>query len=211
MNTNLLKAACICFVFSYFLFSCEAASYNVVRFGARADGRTDSSQAFVKAWRAACASRSSSTVYIPRGVYMTKPVVFSGPCWSRILFQIDGTLVAPPNYWDMGNSGFWILFTKVSRLTVHGGVIDARGAKFWACRRSGSRCPPGVRVSIYNICPSVVEPSFNLHKLEPGSFNLKEFKLELESSSIFLKLDELYLLNYFIFIYTYIIYNYNVI
>nr|GFC35423.1 polygalacturonase [Tanacetum cinerariifolium] len=141
----LMKAACICFVLSILQSSCEASSYSVVRFGARADGRTDSSKAFQNTWRAACASTGSHTVYIPRGTYMTKPVVFSGPCRSRILFRIDGTLVAPPNYWDMGNSGFWILFSKVTRLTLHGGVLDARGSKFWACRRTGSRCPPGVR------------------------------------------------------------------
>ncbi|KAL8204555.1 hypothetical protein R6Q57_010178 [Mikania cordata] len=145
MDKHLLKAACICFILSFFQSSCNAASYNVVSFGARPDGRTDSSPAFESAWRAACASSSSSMVYIPRGMFMTKPVVFSGPCRNIILFQIDGTLVAPSNYQDMGNSGFWILFTKVSRLTVHGGTIDARGSKFWACRRTGSHCPPGVR------------------------------------------------------------------
>nr|XP_043610377.1 polygalacturonase-like [Erigeron canadensis] len=145
MDKYLLIAACICFIFSFLQSSCNAASYNVVRFGARADGRTDSSQAFTRAWRAACASWSSSTVYIPKGTFMTRPVVFSGPCRNRILFQNNGKLVAPPNYQDMGYSGFWILFTKVNRLTVRGGTIDARGSRFWACRRSGSRCPPGVR------------------------------------------------------------------
>ncbi|XP_071687779.1 polygalacturonase-like [Rutidosis leptorrhynchoides] len=146
MDKYFLKASYISFLFSFFQFSCNAGSYNVVRFGAKSDGWTDSSQAFTKAWTAACSSWStSSTVYIPKGTYMTKPVVFSGPCRSRILFRMDGKLVGPPNYQDMGNSGFWILFTKVSRLSVHGGTIDARGSKFWACRRSGSHCPPGVR------------------------------------------------------------------
>ncbi|XP_023751090.2 polygalacturonase [Lactuca sativa] len=145
-NKRFLTAACIYLILSFFQSSCDAASYNVVRFGARSNGRTDSSQAFQNAWKAACAaSGSSNMVYIPRGTFMTKPVVFSGPCRSRILFQNDGTIVAPPNYQDMGNSGFWILFTKLSRLTVQGGTIDARGTQFWACRRTGSRCPAGVR------------------------------------------------------------------
>lgn len=149
-NKRFLTAACIYLILSFFQSSCDAASYNVVRFGARSNGRTDSSQAFQNAWKAACAaSGSSNMVYIPRGTFMTKPVVFSGPCRSRILFQNDGTIVAPPNYQDMGNSGFWILFTKLSRLTVQGGTIDARGTQFWACRRTGSRCPAGVRVSTF--------------------------------------------------------------
>ncbi|KAJ9558791.1 hypothetical protein OSB04_013405 [Centaurea solstitialis] len=144
-GSQILRIACIFFLLSLFQSSCNAGSFNVVRFGARADGRTDSSRALVNAWKAACGSVTSSTVYIPRGTYMTRPVVFSGPCRSRILFQIDGKLVAPPNYQAMGNSGFWILFTKVSRLTVHGGTIDARGSQFWNCRRTGSNCPAGVR------------------------------------------------------------------
>ncbi|KAK3035412.1 hypothetical protein RJ639_032940, partial [Escallonia herrerae] len=63
-----------------------------------------------------------------------------------ILFQTQGTLVASWDYRSLGNSGFWILFPKVSRLTVSGGTVDGRGAGFWACRRTGSNCPYGTRV-----------------------------------------------------------------
>ncbi|KAK3035410.1 hypothetical protein RJ639_032938 [Escallonia herrerae] len=82
--------------------------------------------------------------------------VFSGPCKNRILFQIQGTLVAPWDYRSLGNSGFWILFQKVSRLTVSGGTVDGRGAGFWACRRTGSNCPYGTRSITFLWCNNIV-------------------------------------------------------
>ena len=121
-------------------------AYNVVNFGARPDGQTDSTEPFLLAWSDACRSVRPATVYVPRGVFLVKSVRFSGPCKSRIVFQIDGTIVAPWDYNALGKSGFWILFYKVARVWVRGGMIDARGAGFWACRRTKSYCPAGARV-----------------------------------------------------------------
>ncbi|XP_062086926.1 polygalacturonase-like [Humulus lupulus] len=138
-----------------------AASYNinVVSFGARSDGKTDSSKAFTKAWSWACSARAATvTLYVPRGTFVLKSLVFSGPCRSRIVFQIDGTLVAPSNYWDMGSSGHWIMFSKVNRMSLHGpGTLDARGHAFWACRRSSNgNCPPGARSISLSWCSNIV-------------------------------------------------------
>eukprot|EP00257_Ricinus_communis_P009888 XP_002529095.2 polygalacturonase [Ricinus communis] len=121
------------------------AAYNVVSFGAKPDGKSDSSQAFVRAWLSACRSTGPATVYVPKGSFLVKPVEFSGPCKNKISFWIDGKIIAPTNYWSFGTSGFWILFYKVSRVTIHGGTLDARGASFWACKRAGKVCPPGAR------------------------------------------------------------------
>ncbi|XP_027127373.1 polygalacturonase-like [Coffea arabica] len=127
------------------LYSPLIAAYNVVNFGARGDGRTDSTAAFLWAWMSACSSASPATVYVSRGNFLIRAASFSGPCRSRIQFQIDGTLVAPDNYYVIGNSGFWILFYKVSRLTISGGTIDTRGNEFWSCRKNGNNCPAGAR------------------------------------------------------------------
>ncbi|KAL6275073.1 hypothetical protein ACE6H2_025765 [Prunus campanulata] len=74
--------------------SSATAAYNVVSFGARGDGKTDSTKAFLRAWSAACSTslRGEATVYVPRGSFLIKPVVFSGPCRSsRVTFQMDDT------------------------------------------------------------------------------------------------------------------------
>lgn len=124
-----------------------AAAYNVVSYGARGDGRTDSTSAFLRAWAAACKSATPASVSVPRGRYLVRTMRFTGPCRNRILFEISGTMVAPDNYNVIGQSDFWILFYKVSRLSVVGGTIDAKGSKFWSCRRSSNNCPRGARVS----------------------------------------------------------------
>ncbi|EYU36660.1 hypothetical protein MIMGU_mgv1a019967mg, partial [Erythranthe guttata] len=130
--------------------------YNVVSFGARGDGRTDSTSAFLRAWTAACNSVTPASVSVPRGIFLIRSVSFVGPCKNRILFQISGTLVAPDNYNVVGNSQFWILFYKVSRLSVVGGIIDAKGSKFWSCRRSGGNCPRGARSISFQWCSNVI-------------------------------------------------------
>ncbi|XP_062088653.1 polygalacturonase [Humulus lupulus] len=128
----------------------HANAVNVIRYGAKADGKTDSTKAFLKAWTAACGLARASTMYVPKGRFLLNAIVFRGPCRNRVTVQIDGTLVAPSNYWGLGNSGYWILFIKVNRLSVSGGTIDAKGAAFWACRRSGKRCPVGARSITFN-------------------------------------------------------------
>ncbi|KAL2242364.1 polygalacturonase-like [Sesamum indicum] len=134
-----------------------AAAYNVVNFGARGDGRTDSTAAFLRAWKAACSSATPAAVSVPRGTYLVRSIWFTGPCRSRILFEISGTIVAPNNYNDIGKSEFWILFYKVSRLTVVGGTLDAKGSKFWSCRRGGNNhCPVGARSIAFQTCSNVV-------------------------------------------------------
>ncbi|KAL0322773.1 UNVERIFIED_CONTAM: Polygalacturonase [Sesamum angustifolium] len=91
-----------------------AAAYNVVNFGARGDGQTDSTAAFLHAWKAACSSATPAAVSVPRGTYL------------------------------------------VSRLTVVGGTFDAKGSKFWSCRRGTNNCPVGARSISFQTCSNVV-------------------------------------------------------
>ncbi|KAL0896429.1 hypothetical protein Bca101_080390 [Brassica carinata] len=157
-NGNKLVAALQMFLSSFLLMrtSLAANSYNVVNFGAKPDGHTDSTKAFLSAWQAACRSAARATVMVPRGSFLLKSVEFRGPCRSRITFQIDGTVVAPSDYRGLGNSGYWILFVKVNRISINGGTLDARGASFWACRKSGKSCPAGARSMTFNWVNDVV-------------------------------------------------------
>ncbi|TXG48755.1 hypothetical protein EZV62_024630 [Acer yangbiense] len=140
-----LTSSPISIIIIFYFFQSSNAAYNVVSFGAKPDGRTDSTQPFLRAWSSACKSVTMATIYVPRGSFVIRAVVFGGPCRSKVVFRIDGTLVAPSNYWNVGNSGYWILFSKVVRVSIYGGTIDGRGSGFWACRRTGENCPNGAR------------------------------------------------------------------
>ncbi|KAL8262779.1 hypothetical protein R6Q59_024128, partial [Mikania micrantha] len=122
-----------------------ASTYNVYSFGAKPDGRTDSTKAFMAAWSGACGSTMPATVYVPKGRFMVGGLQFSGPCKNgAITVRIDGTLVAPANYIVLANADYWLMFHGVQGVTIVGGTLDAQGAGLWACKSSGSRnCPDG--------------------------------------------------------------------
>nr|QDK56820.1 polygalacturonase [Mangifera indica] len=125
-------------------------------YGAKPDGKTDSTQAFLEAWSWACKSANPAMIYIPEGTFFIGAAVFEGPCTSRIGFKIDGTIMAPSNYWKLGDSGHWILFSKVSGISIQGGIIDAKGSDFWECRRGGQNCPAGARSIAFSWSRNIV-------------------------------------------------------
>ncbi|XP_027086563.2 exopolygalacturonase-like [Coffea arabica] len=105
--------------------------FNVVNYGARADGNTDDSQAFLRAWSDACQWKGSSTVLIPGGTYMLHSITFSGPCLGEMTFFIRGTLKAP-TIPALFFTDTWIGFHSVDNLTVTGsGYLDGQGASAW--------------------------------------------------------------------------------
>ncbi|RZC72247.1 hypothetical protein C5167_035413 [Papaver somniferum] len=116
--------------------------FNVLSFGAVGDGHRDDSQAFLKAWTAACQSREANpTMIIPGGrTYFLTPLTFKGHCKSaNILVKVDGNIVAPesPDAWNGLDAHLWISFTEVNGLIVSGGgTIDGRGKRWWdqSCR-----------------------------------------------------------------------------
>lgn len=131
----------VLFFFVFVKYSIAASiTYNVVRLGARADGRSDTSKAFLTAWARACVSVNPVTIYVPRGRFLLKDIVFSGQtCRNRrITFRIDGTLIAATGY-SSGRSTNWIKFIRVNGVSVIGGTLDGRGSNLWACKNS-RRC-----------------------------------------------------------------------
>ncbi|BBH02336.1 Pectin lyase-like superfamily protein [Prunus dulcis] len=125
-----------------------AVTYNVASLGAKANGKTDSTKAFLSAWAKACASVKPVVIYVPAGRFLLRNVVFSGPCKNNaITFRITGTLVAPSNYRVIGNADNWIFFQHVNGVTISGGILDGQGTALWACKASGKSCPSGATVS----------------------------------------------------------------
>jgi polygalacturonase len=128
-----------------------AAMYNVVRYGARPDGATDSSGAFLHAWADACRSPRPATVLVPPGRFLVgTATTFSGPCRSgAVTFASAGTVVAPAGYG--GSSERWITFENVEGLRVAGGTLDGRGGALWACKKRGhGDCPTGASVRTFS-------------------------------------------------------------
>ncbi|KAK1318344.1 hypothetical protein QJS10_CPB04g01987 [Acorus calamus] len=123
-------------------------AYNVLDFGAKADGKTDSTKAFLAAWSAACSSTSPATVHVPSGRFLLNRVAFKGPCKNnKINFRMFGTLVAP-SYTVIGTTNQWILFNQVDGLSINGGILDGQGTRLWACKLARKNCPMGTKKSI---------------------------------------------------------------
>ncbi|XP_058079989.1 polygalacturonase At1g48100-like [Magnolia sinica] len=109
--------------------------FNVLDFNAKGDGTTDNTKAFLDAWANAC-KVAGSTVLVPSGsTFLVGPISFSGPnCQPNIIFQLDGTIIAPTGAGQWGSGLLqWLEFTKLKGITIRGGgVIDGRGNVWWA-------------------------------------------------------------------------------
>ena len=121
---------------------------NVISYGAKADGTTDSTKAFLAAWAQACGSTNPATIYVPKGRFLLRNVDFPGQCNNNaIVIRIDGTLVAPADYRVIGTANNWISFQNVDGVSIFGGILDGKGTGLWACKNSGKDCPSGATVS----------------------------------------------------------------
>ncbi|KAF1863452.1 hypothetical protein Lal_00030484 [Lupinus albus] len=105
-------------------------NFNVNDYGAIADGNTDNSGAFLKAWSDACKWNGKAILEIPRGTYMLNLIVFSGPCKGWTIFQLQGVLKAPIN--NPSSENTWINFRYINNLILNGGgLLDGQGPSVW--------------------------------------------------------------------------------
>ncbi|XP_058094038.1 polygalacturonase-like [Magnolia sinica] len=135
----------------FFFFQLTNGAYNIMNFGAKADGRTDTTRPFLSAWSAACASSQPATILVPRGSYLLGPTNFKGPCKNtKITIQIDGTFIAPSNYASLGPSSHWLYFDTVQGVSIYGGTLDGQGKGLWACKAANQNCPAGAESLTFN-------------------------------------------------------------
>ncbi|XP_049378181.1 polygalacturonase At1g48100 [Solanum stenotomum] len=109
--------------------------YDVRSFGAEGDGVTDDTEGFKAAWDAAC-QVESAVIHVPVGyAFMIQSTIFTGPCQSGLVFQLEGTIMPPdgPESWGSNKSKRqWLVFYRVNELSLQGGgVIDGRGQEWW--------------------------------------------------------------------------------
>lgn len=116
--------------------------FDVRAFGAVGDGIADDTEAFKAAWDAACTSStqladlSSAIVMLPSGYsFMIQSTIFTGPCQTAIVVQVDGVLMPPdgPDNWPSNLSRRqWLVFYRVDGMSLQGGgLIDGRGEEWW--------------------------------------------------------------------------------
>ncbi|XP_047313504.1 polygalacturonase-like [Impatiens glandulifera] len=152
----------------------KASNLNIVKhFGAKPDGKTDSTKAFLAAWDSACASIKKATIYIPPGLYFIQRVQFYGQkCRKRfnhtnnndqyvgIVIRIDGVLLAPTDYNNNNvTTSNWLQFQRVHRLSIVGsGTLDGKGSALWDCKaahNSPISCPVGLTTMGFQECKDI--------------------------------------------------------
>ncbi|KAK4797413.1 hypothetical protein SAY86_029739 [Trapa natans] len=130
--------------------------------GAAGDGSHDDTEAFKRIWKTACSLKVPSKIIIPAGkTYLLSPVDLSGPCRSKVILQISGSLVAPedPELWDGLNPHKWLYFHGISHLTIEGeGFVNGMGHKWWAqsCKiNSTNPCQPAPTAITFHRCKNL--------------------------------------------------------
>lgn len=106
--------------------------FNVLEHGAKPNGKSDNTQAFMQTWIAACRFNGKSRVLIPPGVFKVGPVTFAGPCTAElIVVQVAGTLKADTDI-SLYESPEWFSFEEIDNIVVTGkGTFDGQGNAVW--------------------------------------------------------------------------------
>ncbi|ESR34587.1 hypothetical protein CICLE_v10006970mg [Citrus x clementina] len=163
--------------------------FNVIDFGAVADGIRDNSKAFENAWREACNWNTYSTVLVPPGKYLVTSVVFKGPCKAPISFQLQGLILAPPGLSKLADKESWITFESLRSFTLTGGgTFHGQGRTAWPenqCHKnSNCQLPISIRFNKLNDSTitgvqSVDSKFFHINIL--GCYNLKLNKINISA------------------------------
>ncbi|XP_062026219.1 exopolygalacturonase-like [Rosa rugosa] len=140
-----IQCAClVSLLVSLTLVHAQRRVFDVTNYGARGDGRTDNSKAFINAWNGACQNIGGGMVLFPRGTFVVAPVVLKGRCKGPMEFEIQGTLQASKEVKDFIDIDHWITIQYVDGLNISGGgTLDGLGADGWGyndCLKNPGRC-----------------------------------------------------------------------
>ncbi|RWR94200.1 Glycoside hydrolase [Cinnamomum micranthum f. kanehirae] len=105
--------------------------FDVTKYGAKNDGSSESTKAFLDTWKDACSYSGDSWFVVPDGEFLLGEVEFEGPCTKGIQVEIRGTVKAvkdPSKYTEKS----WIMFRHVDGLNISGGgTLDGQGELAW--------------------------------------------------------------------------------
>ncbi|RWR98130.1 exopolygalacturonase [Cinnamomum micranthum f. kanehirae] len=163
--------------------------FNIMDYGAKADGKTDDAKAFQDAWMAACGSSGPATIIVPKGEYWMGPLKFTGPCKGvpSITMKLDGHLLAETDL-NKFPTGDWVFFSSIDGLTITGtGVFDGQGASIWHLNdcQQNEKCkllPTNVKFiamtnTVIDGITSLNSKNFNFGVVECTNFKAVNFKV----------------------------------
>lgn len=149
----------------------QTTTCNVVDYGAKGDGKSNDTEAFLKAFRA-CASSGGApphaqerTVLVPRGKFLVWPLRLSSHECSYLVFHIQGEILAPPDPASWTYNVSYLLFDDCQGLTITGiggGQINGQGDLWWNLRRRNSSIE-GPKLIIIDHSKNVTVQDIKLH------------------------------------------------
>ncbi|XP_028756658.1 exopolygalacturonase clone GBGE184-like [Neltuma alba] len=106
---------------------------NVLDFGAKSDPKVESTEAFMRAWQAACKTKEQTRLVVPQGQFLVSSMFFAGPCLTPgpVTIQVDGTILASTDPSEYVNAD-WLIFQDLAGFNLVGaGTFDAQGKSMW--------------------------------------------------------------------------------
>ncbi|XP_073025222.1 exopolygalacturonase-like [Primulina eburnea] len=118
----------------------QSNSFKVTDFGGVADGQTDSSKAFVAAWKKACESEGGGIVVVPLGTYLLKgSTTFEGPCKGQTIFNMEGSTLKAFTEPSL-EADSWISFSNINGFKLLGnGTFYGQGLSSWQIKYISGR------------------------------------------------------------------------
>lgn len=179
-----------------FLLSGSAHSivFDITTFGGAPN--SDITQAFLSAWKQACASTRPSKIVISEGTYEMNAVDVKGPCKAPIEIQVDGTIQAPTNPFALDGAFQWVTIGYVDYFTLSGrGTFDGRGATAWKLQEECGTNPACTKRSMnigfnfmkHSVVRSVTSKDskfFHVSLLGCTDFTFDDFKISAPGDSI---------------------------
>ncbi|CAN7066718.1 hypothetical protein Bca4012_097346 [Brassica carinata] len=121
----------------------SGAVFDITKFGAVGDGATNTFKAFLNAWIQVCDSAVPATLLVPAGQYLAGPVIFAGPCKSRVTVEVQGTIIATTSGYATPE---WFLFERINDILLTGtGTFNGKGEDIWkeGCgKKTNCNLPP---------------------------------------------------------------------
>ncbi|KAL3633605.1 hypothetical protein CASFOL_022367 [Castilleja foliolosa] len=172
-----------------------ASDFDVRKYGAKADGKSDDSMAISNAWKEACKSSSPSQVVIPKGTYLVGPIKIQGPCQAPITIQANqARFVAPADISKFKSQNGWFAFQSINGFTLLGGIFDGQGDIAWKkndCAKTGKCGSLPINLSLHKITnsrfqdvTSLDSKLFHMNVLNCKNLTLERIKISAPEESL---------------------------